>query len=451
MKVRLLLALAMLPLFCAGQYNWQPLLSSPKSPRCDDMYFVNPKVGWVVNPNYDGPRGRIFKTTDGGETWQMQEGDGAPYFRSVGFADEMTGWVGSLYATSVTDTSVLWETTDGGSSWHYANLPYPHPAGICGISVVNTDVIYGYGRFYGPAGYVKTINKGASWEFKNMSAYAGGFVDGFFYDKDTGFIGGCTHNQKGLILSTHDGGTTWDTVYMSTRPLADSDCVWKIVFPTPDVGYASLQDWSARTSFNSYILKTTDRGRTWTEMPCVPNYNIQGIGFINNNVGWIGGDPNLPNYKTTDGGASWHPDYTFGILTPPYHDYPNGFHPGYAVNRFRRFGDTLMYASGKTIYKLNTNETSAGMTNGPEAMMLTNFPNPFNNHTTISYNLPTSATDVVLEIWDIKGVKVFERLIGTKPQGKHNYTFAEALPPGVFYYSVRTSTYSSIKKMIVER
>jgi hypothetical protein len=233
---------------------------------------------------------------------------------------------------------------------------------------------------------------------------------------------------------------------------SDSEIIWKLVFPGGNTGYAALQYDGDNLTHNSYFLKTTDRGRTWTEHPFVPNYHEQGIGFIDDNVGWIGGDYNMPNYKTTDGGATWTPDPGFGVITPPFHEYPAGFRPGFAINRFRRFGDSLLYATGKTVYKMNIHETSLPDEKALEANLnLKNYPNPFRDKTMISYSLPEASGNVILDVWNIRGVKVFERNIGAKGRGNHVYSFTELLPPGVFYYSVRTDTYNSTMSMIVER
>src|SRR6185437_12748177 len=96
-------------------------------------------LGWAINPVYSyvypSQYGRIFKTTDGGNTWQLLKDSSATFYRSIGFADSLTGWVGNLgYFSAVSrDTNVLYQTSDGGITWMPAKIPYPHPVGICGI------------------------------------------------------------------------------------------------------------------------------------------------------------------------------------------------------------------------------------------------------------------------------------------------------------------------------
>lgn len=72
-----------------------------------DSYFVNQDTGWVVGGD------SIFKTTDGGDTWEsLQEMNGYRYY-SCYFINSSAGWVGTTYDFM----SRLIYTADGGNSW----------------------------------------------------------------------------------------------------------------------------------------------------------------------------------------------------------------------------------------------------------------------------------------------------------------------------------------------
>lgn len=438
--------------FCHAQYNWQALPTAPISWRFDDIFFLNPRMGWAVNGDYNyltpTQFGRIFRTLDGGNSWQLLKDSSVTFYRSVGFADSLTGWVGNLADTTkyngipvTTDTIPLYQTNDGGHTWQPANLPHPHPAGICGISVVTDSIVYAYGRYYGPAGYVKTVNKGATWTYTDMSAYASGLIDGYFFNKDTGFITGVSLNNTALILSTHDGGTTWQIAYQSAGQA--QEYLWKLSFPSRDTGYASIQSFGGNTNF----LKTTDGGISWQKKVFTTNftYELQGIGFINNTTGWIGGDQYAPTYKTIDGGNTWHIDSSFGIQEPPYN---NIYITGFSINRFRRFGDTLMYACGNTIYKLQAPSTGIKEVN-KKLSTLSNYPNPFKAQTNIAYYLSEAADNIILDVYDILGQKVYSNNLGPQPIGKHDFVFNTVLQPGVYFYSLQTNNFRQTQKMLI--
>ncbi len=208
----------------AQTLRWRTLANAPvRGTRHDDVFFTDQHIGWVVNGD-----GQIFKTTNGGATWQMQFT--APvYLRSVGFVNSMRGWAGTLDSSSV-----LYQTTDGGTTWSLVqNIPEPRRGGICGISVVNSFVVYASGRYYGPARVIKTANRGLSWVSIDMNSYAGALVDCYFFHPDSGFVVGSTNSNYNigypLILFTSDGGATWVERYRGAR---SSELCWKLFFPT---------------------------------------------------------------------------------------------------------------------------------------------------------------------------------------------------------------------------
>jgi photosystem II stability/assembly factor-like uncharacterized protein len=68
---RIFLATLLIAGAAHGQTNassWRELPNAPvarQNERFDDVFFLNPLIGWVVNL----PQSKIFKTIDGGESW----------------------------------------------------------------------------------------------------------------------------------------------------------------------------------------------------------------------------------------------------------------------------------------------------------------------------------------------------------------------------------------------
>ncbi|MCW3072907.1 MAG: hypothetical protein JWO44_2797 [Bacteroidetes bacterium] len=397
--------------------QWSSTPSPVAAYRHDDVFFLNPDLGWAVNYS-NGNDGYVIRTTNGGASWQKQVDSSGAKFRDISFLDSLTGFIGTLQTGyNPGDTIIMYKTTDGGTTWSgVPGLPGPRPGGICGMFAVNDTTLYACGRYYGPAGFYKTTDKGTTWSYKSFSGLAGGIVDLHFFNKDTGIaVGGTSASYltgKGRILGTTDGGLTWNIVHTSAHT---KELCWKISFPSRNIGYISME--SFRGSGPQYFLKTTDGGLTWTDMPFIPGgtYDAEGIGFMNDSTGWIGGDPF--NYKTTDGGLTWSLD-NFGTL----------------INRFRFFGDTLGYAAGKVIYKyqagaaLNISEPSAGSKN-PLI-----YPNPSSGTLTIQKNWDFRLHSTLL-IFDSFGREVYSKELNSLEKE----TLQPGLSEGIYFYQVRLS------------
>ncbi len=80
-----------------------------------------------------------------------------------------------------------------------------------------------------------------------------------------------------------------------------------------------------------------------------------------------------------------------------------------------------------------------------------NFPNPFNPSTTISFNIPASAF-TTLKIYNVLGNEVASLLQEELSAGSYDVSFDISkynLASGVYYYKLKSGSYSAIKKMVV--
>ncbi|MGB2870078.1 MAG: T9SS type A sorting domain-containing protein [Bacteroidota bacterium] len=424
--------------------QWSPLPNAPTpSSRINDGFFISPSVGWVVSG-----AGLIYKTTNGGTSWTQQlNKTNSTHFRSVGFLDSLRGWVGCLGIgdvthPEVTDTTILYRTTNGGTTWTPVNaISGAIQRGFCGMHVVNDSIICAVGRVRGPAYFYKTTDQGATWAIRNMSAFAAGLVDVWFVHPDTGFAVGLTNSlhdsSSGVILKTTDGGLTWAKKFTTSRK---GEWCWKISFPSRSTAYVSLQ----RDVLSPiYILKSTDGGETWSEKLFSNSYYfMQGIGFITPVHGWLGGSGSLPAYETTDGGESWH-SLSIGIR----------------LNRFRFFGDTLGYVMGATVSKYTASHTAdvAERTEFPATFELDqNFPNPFNPETAISYQLParpaggSSVSHVNLKVYDLLGREVAVLVDGWMDTGRHEVHWdGSQSAGGVYFYRLSVDNLNETRRMVL--
>ena len=372
---------------------WRNTNAPIASSRTDDIWFADPEVGWLVNSS-----GFVCKTTDGGKSWTPQlflsgSSTGNPYLRTIQFANYDIGWFGALAAGEGYPQVLLHHTQDGGTTWTpVTNLPSDVPPGICGLSVVSEKVVYAAGtnnpnvNAIGPLkapAVLKTVDGGASWQLISGETLGSpdNLIDVHFFDENYGFVVGgknqddcprCTpacckpgyvkHPQyaalKPVVLRTKDGGKTWTNVVESlTEQLECGGWGWKIDYLDRQRIFVSIENLTA-----GFILKTLDGGDSWQvfsindrrlhEGSEVSNANLEGIGFIDENTGWVGGWGNVDFYGrfnsfTQDGGQNWEAQDNI----------PNDSDSDVRVNvnryRFFHLSDKLIgYCSGESVYKL---------------------------------------------------------------------------------------------------
>ena len=373
-------------------------LEIPESPsRYDDIFFLNENVGWAA----DGWGYKVYKTIDGGENWQFQFDSEGAYLRNIEFLNENIGFLGTL-------TPNFYKTTDGGENWEAIHIPGVEA--ICGLNAVGENTIYGCGAYFQPAYIIKSSDRGENWEFMDMSDYANALIEVLFVDELNGYAGGSDENG-GVVLKTTDGGLSWTKIYNSNIP---GEMVWKlqILFSNPNVMFGSVESFEP---LNGKLIKSIDSGQNWVSRD-VPDSYIQGVGFITEDHGWMGGH-NSGFLETFDAGETWN-DTGFGA----------------SLNRFQIFGEDLAFCSGRSIYKF-TDELSVNdmFLEKGEDLAIQIGPNPSEGILNASIDFKRN-DHLVVTLFDASGRKIEQLLRETiSTQGKRNYQFQLPEKPGIYY------------------
>lgn len=296
---------------------WTKLPTEKYPGKQDDIFFISPTTGWYVNG-----AGKIFKTTDAGQTWAAQVTKPGTYFRCIAFVDEKVGVAGNIgpgYFPNVSDTTPLYRTEDGGATWQpVASIEGPPVTGLCALEVLrekfvnagNLDErvrIYATGRVGGPTAFLFSDDLGKTWSQRPLPPEAAMAFDVHFFDRNHGVLAAGSSadvtQANALILTTADSGATWKKAYQSDRPY---EITWKISFPTRQTGYVTIQSYNPDPAASKrFIAKTTDGGATWAEVPLIDDAKVRqfGVAFIDENTGWVGAMPH--GFHTADGGATW--------------------------------------------------------------------------------------------------------------------------------------------------
>jgi photosystem II stability/assembly factor-like uncharacterized protein len=182
--------------------NWLPVAPSRGA---WDMSFVDDSTGFLLGSKYSDPDPIIlYRTVDAGASWAPVPGSKGSLLRTVltiAFASERTGWAGG---------GVIMKTTDGGATWQ-TQLSAATVRKFCFFSEQ-------YGFAVGGKSILRTADGGATWQ--NVTPVDARIADlrGIsFVDRNHGWVVGRAPDEPAdgrlykhtILLSTHDGGTTW--------------------------------------------------------------------------------------------------------------------------------------------------------------------------------------------------------------------------------------------------
>lgn len=418
-----------------SKLQWSPTSAPTASSRYDDIWLIEPSVAWAVNSDGD-----VLKTTDGGASWDIKfraritNNNNAVYLRCVSFANPLKGWVGTL-----SPEVRLYHTIDGGENWQAVeNIPEEAPVAVCGLYAVNDSVIYASGTNFPDqvARMMKSVDGGATWTAWDMSQYASNLIDVYFPTPERGWVVGGISDKENpdykdltpVVLYTEDGGQTWEN-RVENLSFPQGEWGWKIHFLSDEIGFVSLENFQ-----EAAILKTTDGGHSWVRLPVQGNANLEGVGFINETQGWVGGwgDENFEkgtSSVTRDGGKTWE----------------NADEIGKFINRFRFLGNPVSvgYAAGQTVYKYSEAPVAAALGESvvPTRFLETVTPKEYDRSVPIEYTLAKAASRVTIHIWNRFGKQV-RKLIDENEQSAGSKSvvwdgtddLGDRLPSGIYIY-----------------
>lgn len=265
-----------------------------------DALDANTTWACMLAASSPGPQG-IYKTSDGGATWQRQataafnSSTTVSYPDCVHFFDANIGW---CLGDPRDGYFEMYTTNDSGINWTRvpsANIPPPLNGeyGVTGYSTaINSTLWFGTsrGRVY------KSIDYGYHWTVAQTTDSA--FVKPVFRDLYHGLALDVNLDSSPHLSETSDGGTTWTDVPFTGVCYDNSICY---VPGTPNM-YVSVGAASA-ASGASFSL---NGGHTWVDYPEFQNNTIPtqllSVAFTTNQVGWAGSF----NTNETSGGVWKH-------------------------------------------------------------------------------------------------------------------------------------------------
>ena len=265
----------------------------------------------------------IYHTTDGGLTWTYNKG-GPIYTQVVGdttwaiFAalDASNIWMmirGVYMGAGTHYNHELFQTTDGGATWtsqdgeisdDYTGMVFADPN--FGIRTLQTA------GFYGPGAptYDATLDGGVTWQSRelppppgtpdlfNNYPYCETYQPVLLSTQSIRLLMGCfDYNTPPVqftsyIYSSQDGGSTWTTVHLPAKVIANQDTLF-------------FFDDNNALLLGKDIYRSIDGGQTWTYIQSV-SWEAQ-LTFMDPLHGWATGGSTGEKalVMTIDGGKKW--------------------------------------------------------------------------------------------------------------------------------------------------
>lgn len=157
---------------------------------------------------------------------------------------------------------------------------------------------------------------------------------------------------------------------------------------------------------------------------------------------WSNGTHTTTSSAVPSGAAPWsapldtlHQTFIYVVSQPGTYSYYCLYHVIYGMTG-------TISASPSGIKQLGTSV--------PESFnLMQNFPNPFNPTTNIRFDIPENAK-VKLVVYDVQGRLAAELIDQQLTAGTYNFDWdASAFPSGVYFYSLASGNFMSVKKLVL--
>ncbi len=391
--------------------------------------------GWVVCLD----TALIFHTTDGGDTWLLQDVpvDSAKRFFDVTCVDQYLAWTCGILGE-------ILHTDNGGLDWYQQVIGFSK----YGTRIEFIDEYHGWAAG-GDGALAMTTDGGGFWEqiFTNWAAneyYGVSFVNQW----DGWMVAGYPDSMltgQGFIVRSTDGGLTWDSLYQSLTYEDFFDVHFFNVFDGIIVG-------GDEADTSVIILKTTDGGLSWNPISAPANsYYLRAVDFVGDE-GWAVGRFGTIIH-TTNGGNSWASQTspaTNTLFDVDFTDNLHGIACGYDIVLLTTDGGQNWHEP-TSIESIEEHQNTA-----VETTNLSVYPNPFRQMINIRFSTGQSAKGIELKIYDVSGrlVKDFSRLTldALRPtilSWNGTDDFGHRVARGVYFVKLVTPTQVKTEKVIL--
>jgi photosystem II stability/assembly factor-like uncharacterized protein len=420
--------------------NWQVQNSNlPANAFVVCLSAVNDQVCWGVAQIYPPstiPYAGYIRTTDGGNNWVCDTiaGISDGYFQLIFAIDADTAYA-TVYVNASEISKGIYKTTNGGSTWNRQNAfnASQYGPGYVHFFDSQNGVVIGDPNLE----TYTTTNGGLTWNPVVMPAALSGEVTSINRNGITAYNNSVWFGTGARIFKSTDRGYNW-TIMVSEPQYIN----WTpgIAFQDSLNGIYSLKK---RGSLDHFYRKTTDGGVTWVTLSNSILDNLAPTALQHlpeTEATYIigGGMPQgmRGTAVTYDAGESWSVIDTAANYQISFPSYIVGWSSQYTTNVVRKYVGPPLSVEEEQIDEMPTGYS-----------LSQNYPNPFNPSTTFRYSIPNESK-VIIKVYDILGKEIATLMDEEKSVGTYELTWnASSLPSGVYFYQLKAGDFIKTKKM----
>ncbi|TGN10024.1 WD40/YVTN/BNR-like repeat-containing protein [Leptospira ilyithenensis] len=283
--------------------TWQDLSINTGSTASDiSASFTNPNFGIVSIVVSGVPE--IRKTTDGGNTYSSQTVSGLSEGSTVSVYlwDSNNGFLLGYNKIASINFSSVYKTQDGGNTW---NLAYSDPQqsnGIIGVlgnmTRKNQNEYFVFFSSAVEASFLYSEDGGSNWKVRSTGDNIQ-FGRVAIVSDTLGYTSGGFSSFPRSVFRTKDGGTTWSKIYTGANGL------FRDIF-------ANNNGFVCSVGANRDIVYSNDGGETWS-LPSsfgaiTTTTEFRGVSFNKQGIGLLAGRPTGTSgmiARSTDNGSTW--------------------------------------------------------------------------------------------------------------------------------------------------
>jgi flagellar hook assembly protein FlgD len=439
------------PIAGISDFNWMETGKLDNSFMVTDLVMESPEIQYaatVTSIDANLNEGCVFRTENGGESWQRLGGMEACWSLScLHQINEEILLAGGLALTDEGPYGAIYRSENRGQRWDPV-LWFPEG--------VVTDIIQTRdGHFYAATGWngliFKSDDVGLEW---SPIAELGEQIHIYSLMQDAHgdlFAGIVREGNEGQILFSEDSGEEW----AAAEGLEGVTAVYSLL-DTDDKIYAGVSGVDM-----GWVYESTTSGRTWSKTAELTNTEVQAVYCLLEYVPENSDIPILLAGTEMKRGLSYTEIYAKQQNQPNWQVFGGSLDMANAVYTIAKTSNKILAGTGfmyGNIYAYDT-EQGTGLENQknnliPQTFDLAqNYPNPFNPKTEIAYQLPKTS-EVEITIYNLQGQRVATLVRKKQPAGYYKISWDglndkhQAIASGIYFYRMLAGEYSRTMRML---